>query len=170
AGVFRPKRFRREELVARARTLVTRRLLERRTGEIEAIGQIAQAGLTAVTPEMLRRRIVEIVAQTFSADAAAILPIDEVDGELRADAASGFGGDLAALPLPLSDGLGAAAMAAREPIVIADGAGDDPRVTNPRLREFRALMVGPLIAGGTTIGLLQVVKRSPMDARADRLL
>src|SRR6266481_5497820 len=107
---------------ARARTLVTRRLLERRTHEIEAIAQIAQAGLTAATPEALRGRIVEIVAETFSADAAAILLVDEIHGELRAQAAIGFGDDLAALSLPLSEGLGAAALATREPIVIADGA------------------------------------------------
>jgi PAS domain S-box-containing protein len=170
ADDFMTKPFLPEELVARARTLVTRRLLERRTHEIEAIGQIAQAGLTAVTPEMLRRRIVEIMTETFSADAAAILLVDEIHGELRADAAIGFGDDLAALSLPLSEGLGAAAVATREPIVIADDAATDARVTNPVLRQFRSLMAAPLVAAGTTIGLLQVARRSPMDSRADRLL
>jgi PAS domain S-box-containing protein len=170
ADDFMTKPFLPEELVARARTLVTRRLLERRTREIEALGQIAQAGLTAATPEVLRRRIVEIVADAFSADAAAILLIDEPHRELRARAAIGFGDDLAALSLPLSEGLGAEALAAREPIFIGDGAATDGRVTNPVLRRFRSLMAAPLIVAGTTIGLLQVAKRSPMDARADRLL
>jgi PAS domain S-box-containing protein len=168
ADDFMTKPFLPEELVARARTLVTRRLLERRTHEIEAIGQIAQAGLTAVTPEVLRRRIVEIVAETFSADGAAILLVDDTRGELRADAAIGFDGDLDALPL--TEGLGAAALTAREPLVIADGAADDPRVTDAALRGFRALLIAPLLTAGAPIGLLLVAKRSPMDARADRLL
>jgi len=170
ADDFMTKPFLPEELVARARTLVTRRLLESRTREIEALGQIAQAGLTAATPEMLRRRIVEIVAEAFSADAAAILLIDEAHGELRAHAAIGFGDDLQALSLPLAEGLSAEALAGREPIVIADGTPTDPRVTNPILRRFRSLMVAPLVVAGTAIGLLQVAKRSPIDARADRLL
>ncbi|MGH6690811.1 MAG: response regulator, partial [Gammaproteobacteria bacterium] len=170
ADDFMTKPFLPEELVARARTLVTRRLLEHRTREIEALGQIAQAGLTAATPEVLRQRIVEIVAHAFSADAAAILLIDEPHGELRARAAIGFGDDLAALSLPLSEGLGAETLAVREPVVIADGVPTDPRVTNPLLRRFRSLMTAPLIVGGAVIGLLQVAKRSPMDARADRLL
>src|SRR5204862_6275528 len=72
--------------------------------------------------------------------------------------------------LPVSDGLGAAALATREPIVIADDVATDERVTNPVLREFRSLMIAPLIAAGATIGVLQVVRRSPMDARTDRLL
>lgn len=170
ADDFMTKPFLPEELVARAHTLVTRRLLERRTYEIEALGQIAQAGLTAATPEVLSRRIVEIVAGAFSADAAAILLIDEPHGELRARATIGFGDDVAALSLPLSEGVGAEALATREPVVIPDGVASDPRVTNPLLRRFRSLMAAPLIVAGTPIGLLQVAKRSPMDARADRLL
>jgi PAS domain S-box-containing protein len=170
ADDFMTKPFLPEELVARARTLVTRRLLEGRTREIEALGHIAQAGLTAATPEVLRRRIVEIVMNAFSADAAAILLVDGAHGELRARAALGFGDDLPALSLPLSEGLGAQALADRDPIVIADGAATDPRVTNPLLRRYRSLMVAPLIVAGATIGLLEVARRSPMDARADRLL
>jgi PAS domain S-box-containing protein len=169
ADDFMTKPFLPEELIARARTLVTRRLLERRTREIEALGQIAQAGLTAATPDLLRRRIVEIVADAFSADAAAILLIDQPHGERRARAAIGFGDDLAGLSLPLSEGLGANALELREPIVIPDAASD-PRVTSPVLRRFRSLMTAPLIVAGSTIGLLQVAKRSRMDARTDRLL
>jgi PAS domain S-box-containing protein len=169
ADDFMTKPFLPEELIARARTLVTRRLLEHRTREIEALGQIAQAGLTAATPDVLQRRIVEIVADAFSAEAAAILLIDQAHGELRARAAIGFGDDLAGLSLPLSEGLGANALALREPIVIHDTASD-PRVTSPALRRFRSLMTAPLIVGGSTIGLLQVAKRASMDARVDRLL
>ena len=172
ADDFMTKPFLPEELVARARTLVTRRLLERRTREIEALGQIAQAGLTAATPELLLRRVIEIVAEAFPADAAAILLIDEAHGELRTRAAVGFGDDLNELSQPLSEGAAAEALARREPVVIADNASTDDRVTNPALRRggFRSLLTAPLIVAGVPLGLLQVAKRSRMDARADRLL
>ena len=172
ADDFMTKPFLPEELVARARTLVTRRLLERRTREIEALGQIAQAGLTAATPDVLLQRIVETVAEAFPADAAAILLVDEPHGMLRARAAVGFGDDLGALSEPRAEGIGAEAFAAREPIVIADNAAGDARVRSPILRGggFRALMVAPLIVAGVPLGLLEVAKRSRMDPRADRLL
>jgi PAS domain S-box-containing protein len=172
ADDFMTKPFLPEELVARARTLVTRRLLERRTREIEALGQIAQAGLTAATPELLLRRVVEVVADAFPADAAAILLIDETHGALHARAAVGFGDDLGALAQPTSEGIAAEALAQREPVVIADNASSDPRVVNPMLRRggFRSLLVAPLIVAGVPLGLLEVAKRSRLDPRADRLL
>jgi len=48
----------------------TRRLLEHRTREIEALGQIAQAGLTAATPEVLVLEWIEPGARTATTDEA----------------------------------------------------------------------------------------------------
>ena len=49
ADDYMTKPFLPEEIVARARTLVMRRLLERRTAEMEALSRIAQAALTAAS-------------------------------------------------------------------------------------------------------------------------
>jgi PAS domain S-box-containing protein len=173
ADDYMTKPFLPEELVARARTLVTRRLLERRTSEIQALAQIAQASLSAAGPEALLERMVEIVADAFGADAAAILIADEARGVLRARAAVGFGGALDALSVPLGAGAAGQALSTRAPVVIADDAAGDPRVTNPVVRRerFRSLMAAPLVIGGHGIGVLEVARRTRrIDARAQRLL
>src|SRR5262245_58099296 len=64
------KPFLPEELVARTRTLVTSRLLERRTPELPALARIAQAGLASGSPEALLSTIVEVAAEVFNTDAA----------------------------------------------------------------------------------------------------
>src|SRR2546425_925327 len=77
ADDYMTKPFLPEEIVARARTLVTRKLLARRTGELEALSRIAQAALTAPSPELLLFRLVEIVVEVFNADVAVIYMLDE---------------------------------------------------------------------------------------------
>jgi PAS domain S-box-containing protein len=164
ADDYMAKPFLPEELVARARTLVTTRLLQRRTREIEALGQIAQASLTAATTDVLLRRIVEVVAEVTEADAAAILLADEARGRLTARAAVGLGADLEELSIPLRDGLGG----------LAQGAGAaDLRVASPLLGRvgFHSLLAVPLVVGGSAIGVIEVARRRRrIDPRTDRLL
>jgi PAS domain S-box-containing protein len=174
ADDYMTKPFLPEELVARARTLVTSRLLERRTREIQAVGQIVQAGLTAATPEALLEKMVHAVADVFEADAAAILLADEHGADLRPRAAVGLLGPVDRLVLAADGGVPGAVLGTREPLLIPDGATNDPRVRGTALahEDFRALMAAPLlVVGGRTFGVLLVGRRSRRtDPRAERLL
>jgi len=173
ADDYMTKPFLPEELVARTRTLVTGRLLGRRTAEIQALEEIAEAALTASNPDALLGKMVEIVASVFGADAAAILLIDEARQELRGRAATGLGGDLRRVSMPASAGVAAITLSTQAPVLIPDGASADPRVVNPAIRAggFRSLMVAPLIVAGTAIGVLEVARHArPLDPRVERLL
>ncbi len=173
ADDYMTKPFLPEELVARTRTLVTSRLLERRTREIRALGQIAQAALMAGNLELLLQAIVEIATDVFSADAAAILLVDEARHELRARAAVGLGADLTAISMPLGDSAAGEALGSRAPVLILDRAFSDPRVAKTSLAAhgFRSLMIAPLIVGGGPIGVMVIAHKSRRtDRRVDRLL
>ena len=167
------KPFLPEELVARTRTLVTGRLLSRRTAEIQALEEIAEAALTVGDPDALLSKMVEIVARVFGADAAAILLLDEGRRALHGRAATGLGGDGRRVAMPADAGEAAIVLRTLAPLLVPDGASADPRVVNPAIRAggFRSLMVAPLIVGGVAIGVLEVARRArPLDTRADRLL
>ena len=170
ADDYMTKPFLPEEIVARARTLVTRRLLARRTGELEALSRIAQAALTAPSPELLLFRLVEIVVEVFNADVAVIYMLDEARAELRPRAAVGLPPGVEPAPIPMGVGAVATAIATREPVLISDGAaGAGEPLT--RREAFRSVMVAPLVVAGSPIGVLEVACRTRrLGGRADRLL
>jgi PAS domain S-box-containing protein len=172
ADDYMTKPFLPEELIARTRTLVTSRLLERRTREMQALGQIAQAGLTAANGDVLLQRMVEIAADVFGADAAVIRLLDAAL-ELHARAAVGFPAGLPSLSRARGQGVAGIAMTTQAPVLIPDGAATDPRVEDRALREggFRSVMVAPLVVAGSPIGVIEVARRARrIDPRADRLL
>ena len=173
ADDYMTKPFLPEELLARTRTLVTGRLLERRTHELQALGQIAQASLGATRGEPLLQRIAEIAADVFAADIAALFLTDDARQELRARAAVGFDVPLAEISMSATEGAGSVAMATGAPVLVQDNAASDPRVTDRAARALgvRSLIVAPLIVGGAAVGVLEVGRRTRrLDPRADRLL
>ena len=173
ADDYMTKPFLPEEILARARTLVTRRLLARRTAELEALGRIAQAALTAQSPDALLARLAEIVATVFAADVAVVYMVDEPRGELRPRAWVGLAAGSEPGPMPLGAGVAATALATREPVLVADRATEDPRVVHALARReaFRSVVVAPLVVAGTPIGVLEVARRAQrLDPRADRLV
>jgi len=170
ADDYMTKPFLPEEIVARARTLVIRRLLARRTGELEALSRIAQAALTAPSPDLLLFRLVEIVVEVFTADVAVIYMLDEARAELRPRAAVGLPPGVEPAPIPVGVGAVATAMSTREPVMLSGGAagGGEPLT---RREVFRSLMVAPLVVAGSPIGVLEVACRTRrLGGRADRLL
>jgi PAS domain S-box-containing protein len=173
ADDYMTKPFLPEELLARTRTLVTGRLLERRTHELQALGQIAQASLSATSGEALLQRIVEVAAEVFGADVAALFLVDEARQELHARAAVGFDVPLGEISMSATDGAGRVAMATGAPVLIQDGAAMDPRVTDRAARALgvHSLIVAPLTIAGAAAGVIEVGRRTRrLDPRADRLL
>ncbi len=173
ADDYMTKPFLPEELVARARTLVTARLLERRTREMEALGQIAQASLAGASMEALLARVAEALAAVFAVDIVTVWLVDETGATLRARAAVGLGADWPALAIPRDEGLAGLALDTGAPVMVADDAASDPRVSNPALRAagVRAVMAAPLVVGGAVVGLVEIARRARrLDPRGQRLL
>ena len=173
ADDYMTKPFLPEELLARTRTLVTGRLLERRTRELQALGQIAQASLSAMSAEALLQRIAEVAAEAFGAEMAALFLMDDTRHDLRARAAVGFGVPLSEISMSAVDGAGSLAISTGAPVLIADKAAEDPRVTDQAARKLgvRSLIVAPLVVAGAPIGVIEVGRRARrLDTRADRLL
>src|SRR5204863_9450114 len=85
----------------------------------------------------------------------------------------GFSAPLAELSISASEGVESIAMSTGAPVLIEDGAAEDPRVTSHAVRALgiRSLMVAPLVVGGSAVGVLEVGRRTRrLDPRADRLL
>jgi len=166
------KPFLPEELVARARTLVTARLLERRTREIEALERLARATLAAPGLDALLERVAATLVDVFEADAGLVL-LRDAAGALVVRGAAGAADAVARARVAVGAGLAGRAVATGEGVLVVDDLATDPRAAGDALRveTFRAAMAAPLRVGATAIGALEVARRGRrLDPRAGRLL
>ena len=121
------------------------------------IVSVTDAGLAHLGVEELLVELLERVREILEADTAAVLLLDEPNGQLVATAARGIEEEVyQGVRVPLGRGFAGRIAATRLPATIEDIADAD--VVNPLLREngIRSLMGVPLLAGGELLGVLHV--------------
>jgi putative methionine-R-sulfoxide reductase with GAF domain len=138
--------------------------------EIEAV---THAGLAQLTLEELLVELLDHVREILAADTAAVLLLDDANGQLVATAARGIEEEVyQGVRVPLGRGFAGRVAATRQTQAIEDI--DDADVVNPLLREkgIRSLLGAPLLAGGRLLGVLHVgtvTRRHFDDEDADLL-
>ncbi|HZO26464.1 MAG TPA: GAF domain-containing protein, partial [Chloroflexota bacterium] len=131
------------------------------------------AGLVQLTVEELLVELLDRVREILAADTAAILLLDDANGQLVATAARGIEEEVyQGVRVPLGRGFAGRVAATRQPHAIEDI--DDADVVNPLLRDkgIRSLLGAPLLAGGRLLGVLHVgtvTRRHFDDEDADLL-
>jgi GAF domain-containing protein/anti-sigma regulatory factor (Ser/Thr protein kinase) len=125
-----------------------------RLRHLQAISEAALAHLRfdELLEELLRR-----VSGVLSTDTAAVLLLDEAEGELVARAAKGLEEEVTeGVRIPVGRGFAGRIAAERRTITIPDV--DHAEVLNPILREkgLRSLLGAPLLVEGRVIGVLHV--------------
>jgi putative methionine-R-sulfoxide reductase with GAF domain len=124
---------------------------------LRELQQISDAALTSLSMEELLRELLERIAAILRSDTAAFLLLDEVSGELVAQAAKGIEEEVEqGVRIPLGRGFAGRIAAQRSPVAIEDV--DHADILNPILREkgIRSLLGVPLLVEGRVIGVLHV--------------
>ena len=107
--------------------------------------------------EELLSELLERIAAILSTDTAAFLLLDEVSGDLVAQAAKGIEEEVEqGVRIPVGRGFAGRIAAERRPVAIEDV--DHADILNPILREkgIRSLLGVPLLVEGRVIGVLHV--------------
>jgi len=121
---------------------------------LRKLERIGQAALAHLFLEDLVPALLEQVAESLSADTAAILLLDERTQELKLRATVGFHGETReAVPIPLGQGLAGRVAVEREASVIDDL--DEIRLFSPHLRRrgIKSLVIIPLTVEDRVIGI-----------------
>ncbi len=124
---------------------------------IRELQQISDAALASLSMDELLRELLERIAAILASDTAAFLLLDEVSGDLVAQAAKGIEEEVEqGVRIPLGHGFAGRIAAQRSPVVIEDV--DHADILNPILREkgIRSLLGVPLMVEGRVIGVLHV--------------
>ena len=140
---------------------------------IRELQQISDAALAALSMDDLLRELLERIAEILGTDTAAFLLLDEVSGDLVAQAAKGIEEEVEqGVRIPLGRGFAGRIAAERRPVRIDDV--DHADILNPILREkgIRSLLGVPLLVEGRIIGVLHVGSLVPrsFDERETDLL
>jgi serine phosphatase RsbU (regulator of sigma subunit)/anti-sigma regulatory factor (Ser/Thr protein kinase) len=124
---------------------------------IRELKQISDAALASLSMDELLRELLERIAAILSTDTAAFLLLDEVSGELVAQAAKGIEEEVEqGVRIPLGRGFAGRIAAGLTPVRIEDI--DHADILNPILRQkgIRSLLGVPLLVEGRVIGVLHV--------------
>jgi anti-sigma regulatory factor (Ser/Thr protein kinase)/putative methionine-R-sulfoxide reductase with GAF domain len=120
---------------------------------------LSELGLEALLNELLVR-----ISEILEVDTAAILLVDEENGDLVPRAVKGLEEAIErGVRVPIGKGFAGRVAAERAPIAIADVDGAD--IVNPVLRErgVQALLGVPLVVEGSVIGVLHVGSLAPRE-------
>lgn len=140
---------------------------------IRELQQISDAALASLSMDALLRELLERIAAILNSDTAAFLLLDEVSGDLVAQAAKGIEEEVEqGVRIPVGRGFAGRIAAQRKPVLIEDV--DHADILNPILREkgIRSLLGVPLMVEGRVIGVLHVgsLTRRIFDERETDLL
>lgn len=130
---------------------------KRAADRLRDIEAVTDSGLAHLGVEQLLVELLDRVRDVLGADTAAVLLLDEPNGQLVATAARGIEAEVyQGVRVPLGAGFAGRVAADRRPVVIDDI--EDADVVNPVLRErsICSLLGVPLLAGGRLLGVLHV--------------
>jgi sigma-B regulation protein RsbU (phosphoserine phosphatase) len=140
-------------------------------GDDERLAQIERLTDPALAELPLDALLLELLDRTresLAVDTVAVLLVDEPRGQLIARAARGLEREVElGVRVPLGDGFAGRVAAEHVPIFIADLEQAD--VANPILRQagLRSLLGVPMVAEGSTVGVLHVGTLTPRRFTAD---
>ena len=140
---------------------------------LRELQRITDAALASLSMDELLRELLERIAAILGTDTAAFLLVDEVAGDLVAQAAKGIEEEVEqGVRIPMGRGFAGRIAAQRRPVLIEDV--DHADILNPILREkgIRSLLGVPLLVEGRVIGVLHVgsLTRRLFDERETDLL
>jgi serine phosphatase RsbU (regulator of sigma subunit)/DNA-binding response OmpR family regulator len=135
-----------------------RRLLRR----LRALSEVTDTALYALDLDDLLRSLLGSFIKALSADAGAILLLNESEQRLEVRAFHGMGADDARFSVPLGEGFAGRVALEQGPLVV-DGVSLDERVTPPAIRPegIRSMLGVPLRAKDQTIGVIHVDRTRP---------
>ena len=131
--------------------------LEQEVEQLRRIQSVTESSLAHLEIDELLDALLERTREILEADTAAVLLIDRAAGEMVATAAKGLEEEVrAGVRIPIGQGF-AGRVAAEGKAVILENV-DHSNVRNPILLEMgiRSLLGVPLVADGSTIGVLHV--------------